>query len=109
MDDLYCKQDKYLGKGNLKLLANIAGSLMVLQGFLVFFFLFYSFGIPFIAGFGAGQLFVAIPSIIGGFFVLEQKLYKISLLCAIISIFILVIPGLIATLLIIMSEDEFES
>ena len=111
MDDLYSKQEKYIGKKKSRIIPIIAGLLMIIPGFLAFLIGFFliSTGFAILIGLGSIQLFLAIPSLIGGYYAFNQKRHRIALIVAILSVFILVIPGIIAVFLLFMSEDEFES
>ncbi len=111
MYDIYKEQEKYIGKGKSRILSNIAGLLMIIPGFLAFLvgFVLFSTGSLILVVIGALQFFVAIPSLIGGVYAIKQKHHKIALIGAILSIFIFVIPGIIAVILLFISEDEFES
>ena len=105
MDDLYSQQEKYIGKKKSRIIPIIAGLLMIIPGFLAFLigFLLISTGSAFLIGLGSIQLFLAIPSLIGGYYALNQKRHRIALIGAILSVFILVIPGIIAVFLLFMS------
>ncbi len=59
--------------------------------------------------FGGAELFFGVPSVIGGVLSFKRENHKIVLMCAIISIFILVIPGIVAVILLFLAEDEFKS
>lgn len=116
--DLYEQQKAYEGKKVSRTKTLIAGILLIIPGLIAIIFgllliitgMFFieSEGILYII-WGCFQLFFGIPSVIGGILSIKRKNHKIALMCAILSIFTLVIPGLIAVLLLFMSEDEFES
>ena len=95
-------------------LCNIAGILLIISGIITFKYcsILLTFwdteSIQFQFCWTIFQLVVGLPSIIGGLAAITKRKYQFALAGAALSIFTTIIIGVVALILLVIAQDEFE-
>ena len=95
-------------------LCNIAGILLIISGIITFKYcsILLTFwdteSIQFQFCWTIFQIFVGLPSIVGGLAAITKRKYQFALAGAALSIFTTIILGVVALILLIIAQDEFE-